>query len=352
MPQPHPIYPKLHASSRLPGPLSIPGGMVAIPNYGPIPRPLNMSQRYQVLRTKRKHVLKACDRCRVKKTKCDGNQPCYRCAVYNHPCLFRERKATQTKTYSRGFVEMLESHHALVVKALQQLYTHCINNKCFPGEPIELVDGYPLTHAILDRLGLIKQAQEQNITHNVEAELIAASKYWKTESSGPNSSEHGNSPIEPCCQLGRSRPGGSCSILTPSEHDLVKCEPSPTSGVRETFRVFGREEAYWPVNGESALTHATPDYNRAAPLGSSNINSVPGNYSPTHPNHQSSPLACNSLPSPVSVSNTTIVPSTCPQTDPRIGYPTVTTVQYPGYPHPYSEVEQQTAWNSPQGWSE
>lgn len=73
----------------------------------------------RVFRVKRKHVLKACDRCRVKKTKvslvrslamayaylywqCDGKQPCNRCSVYNHPCLFRERKATQTKVYSRG----------------------------------------------------------------------------------------------------------------------------------------------------------------------------------------------------------------------------------------------------------
>ncbi|CAG8924077.1 unnamed protein product [Penicillium salamii] len=115
----------------------------------------------RVFRVKRKHVLKACDRCRVKKTKCDGKQPCNRCSVYNHPCLFRERKATQTKVYSRGFVEMLESHHSLVVKALQKLYKFCINNEGFPGDPLaEAPDGHPLTHAILDRLGLIKQAEE------------------------------------------------------------------------------------------------------------------------------------------------------------------------------------------------
>ncbi|KAJ5361721.1 C6 transcription factor [Penicillium brevicompactum] len=131
----------------------------------------------RVFRVKRKHVLKACDRCRVKKTKvvpqtptgsestnppqCDGKQPCNRCSVYNHPCLFRERKATQTKVYSRGFVEMLESHHSLVVKALQKLYKFCINNESFPGDPLaEAPDGHPLTHAILDRLGLIKQAEE------------------------------------------------------------------------------------------------------------------------------------------------------------------------------------------------
>ena len=59
------------------------------------------------------------------------------------------------------FVEMLESHHSLVVKALQKLYKYCVNNEGFPGEPLaETADGHPLTHAILDRLGLIRQAEE------------------------------------------------------------------------------------------------------------------------------------------------------------------------------------------------
>ncbi|KAL2818314.1 hypothetical protein BJX63DRAFT_70535 [Aspergillus granulosus] len=117
----------------------------------------------RVFRVKRKHVLKACDRCRVKKTKCDGKQPCNRCSSYNHPCLFRERKATQAKIYSRGFVEMLESQHSLVVKALQRLYKLCTTKEGFPGEPlVESSDGYPLTHAILDRLGLIKLAENSS----------------------------------------------------------------------------------------------------------------------------------------------------------------------------------------------
>ncbi|KAL2843130.1 hypothetical protein BJY01DRAFT_198432 [Aspergillus pseudoustus] len=121
----------------------------------------------RVFRVKRKHVLKACDRCRVKKTKCDGKQPCNRCSSYNHPCLFRERKATQAKVYSRGFVEMLESHHSLVVKALQRLYNLCATKEGFPGEPLaEASDGYPLTHAILDRLGLIKQAEDSSKNGN------------------------------------------------------------------------------------------------------------------------------------------------------------------------------------------
>jgi hypothetical protein len=58
---------------------------------------------------------------------------------------------------------MLESHHSLVVKALQRLYKLCTSKEGFPGEPlVEASDGFPLTHAILDRLGLIKQAEDSS----------------------------------------------------------------------------------------------------------------------------------------------------------------------------------------------
>ncbi|KAJ5682753.1 hypothetical protein N7462_005918 [Penicillium macrosclerotiorum] len=152
----------------------------------------------RVFRVKRKHVLKACDRCRVKKTKCDGKQPCNRCSVYNHPCLFRERKATQTKVYSRGFVEMLESHHSLVVKALQKLYKFCVNNEGFPGEPLaEAPDGHPLTHAILDRLGLIKQAEENADEPDEDSEDLRYLRLLSTSTECSATAEPSPEPATP-----------------------------------------------------------------------------------------------------------------------------------------------------------
>ncbi|KXG46329.1 uncharacterized protein PGRI_051850 [Penicillium griseofulvum] len=169
----------------------------------------------RVFRVKRKHVLKACDRCRVKKTKCDGKQPCNRCSVYNHPCLFRERKATQTKVYSRGFVEMLESHHSLVVKALQKLYKFCINNEGFPGDPLaEAPDGHPLTHAILDRLGLIKQAEENADEPDEDSEDLRYLRLLSTSTECSVTAEPSpepTTPPEPSPTL--SRP--PCPIQTP-----------------------------------------------------------------------------------------------------------------------------------------
>ncbi|KAJ5365662.1 hypothetical protein N7517_008548 [Penicillium concentricum] len=178
----------------------------------------------RVFRVKRKHVLKACDRCRVKKTKCDGKQPCNRCSVYNHPCLFRERKATQTKVYSRGFVEMLESHHSLVVKALQKLYKFCINNEGFPGDPLaEAPDGHPLTHAILDRLGLIKQAEENADEPDEDSEDLRYLRLLSTST--------------------------ECSVTAePSPEPTTPPEPSPTISrppVQTPISVPNRTTANW-----------------------------------------------------------------------------------------------------------
>ena len=102
------------------------GGSLTDAEY--IRRLSDQTQDQRVTRMKRRrHVLKACDRCRVKKTKvgvfgpgnewhlcsstsqCDGKQPCGRCVTNNHPCLLRERKVTQTKVYSRGWV-IIPSH--------------------------------------------------------------------------------------------------------------------------------------------------------------------------------------------------------------------------------------------------
>ncbi|KAJ5089311.1 hypothetical protein N7532_007995 [Penicillium argentinense] len=172
----------------------------------------------RVFRVKRKHVLKACDRCRVKKTKCDGKQPCNRCSVYNHPCLFRERKATQTKVYSRGFVEMLESHHSLVVKALQKLYKFCINNEGFPGEPLaDAPDGYPLTHAILDRLGLIKQAEENADEPDEDTEDLRYLRLLSTSTECSATAEPSPEPTTPPepSPTTISRPSVCNSVPTP-----------------------------------------------------------------------------------------------------------------------------------------
>lgn len=103
-----------------------------------------------------------------------------------------------TNTVTPRFVEMLESHHSLVVKALQKLYKFCINNEGFPGEPLEEAqDGYPLTHAILDRLGLIKQAEENADEPDEDSEDLRYLRLLSTSTECSATAEPSPEPTTP-----------------------------------------------------------------------------------------------------------------------------------------------------------
>ncbi|KIX00931.1 uncharacterized protein Z518_09996 [Rhinocladiella mackenziei CBS 650.93] len=114
----------------------------------------------------RKRVCKACDRCRLKKSKCDGASPCSRCKADNAICVFGERKKSHDKVYPKGYVEMLESQQAQLVAGLQELYKRTQNGQGWIGSPLkETNHGMPLTHDILERLGALKQ--EGHATNDV-----------------------------------------------------------------------------------------------------------------------------------------------------------------------------------------
>lgn len=93
---------------------------------------------------------------------------------------------------------MLESHHSLVVKALQTLYKFCVNNEGFPGEPLaEAPDGHPLTHAILDRLGLIKQAEENADEPDEDSEDLRYLRLLSTSTECSATAEPSPEPATP-----------------------------------------------------------------------------------------------------------------------------------------------------------
>ncbi|KAL5391526.1 hypothetical protein PMIN03_008461 [Paraphaeosphaeria minitans] len=109
----------------------------------------------------RKRVCKACDRCRLKKSKCDGASPCSRCKADNAICVFGERKKSQDKVYPKGYVEMLEQQQSQLVAGLRELYTRLQQGQAWPGAPLrEAQGGHPLTHDILERLDLLHSSND------------------------------------------------------------------------------------------------------------------------------------------------------------------------------------------------
>ncbi|EFE42179.1 C6 transcription factor, putative [Trichophyton verrucosum HKI 0517] len=107
----------------------------------------------------RKRVGKACDRCRLKKSKCDGDLPCARCSADNVVCVYGERKRTHDKTYPKGYVELLEHQQTSLVFGIQEMYKLLIKGNKWPGQPLNNShNGHPLTHDILERLGALNVA--------------------------------------------------------------------------------------------------------------------------------------------------------------------------------------------------
>ncbi|TVY53008.1 Fluconazole resistance protein 1 [Lachnellula cervina] len=116
--------------------------------------PISMDGRH-------KRVWKACERCRMKKTKCDGESPCKRCKDDGLVCTAGSRKKTEFKQLPRGYAEVLENTQYALIATVQKLYTMVRNNESWElGEP-ELNDrGQPVIHDIASRLGCIRPSPD------------------------------------------------------------------------------------------------------------------------------------------------------------------------------------------------
>ncbi|RFU27060.1 hypothetical protein B7463_g9290, partial [Scytalidium lignicola] len=114
-----------------------------------------------VLDGRHKRVWKACERCRMKKTKCDGESPCKRCKDDGLVCTAGSRKKTEFKQLPRGYAEVLENTQYALIATVQKLYTMVRNNESWElGDP-ELNDrGQPVIHDIASKLGCIRPSPD------------------------------------------------------------------------------------------------------------------------------------------------------------------------------------------------
>ncbi|KAJ5654866.1 hypothetical protein N7490_001869 [Penicillium lividum] len=128
----------------------------------------------------RKRVCKACDRCRLKKSRCDGSSPCLRCRGDNAICVFGERQKAHDKVYPKRYVEMLEQQQAWLVCGLQELYRQAIDGEGWPRKPLNPVNGgYSLLQDLLTHLGALDPSKGERFEENPEA---MQEELWGTNS--------------------------------------------------------------------------------------------------------------------------------------------------------------------------
>ncbi|KAL2757822.1 hypothetical protein ACRALDRAFT_1061110 [Sodiomyces alcalophilus JCM 7366] len=104
-----------------------------------------------------KRVWKACERCRMKKTKCDGEFPCKRCKDDGLICTAGVRKKTEYKQLPKGYAEVLEQAQFSLVATVHKLYAMVKNQQPWDlDEPEHNDAGQPVVHDIAMKLGCIR----------------------------------------------------------------------------------------------------------------------------------------------------------------------------------------------------
>ncbi|KAH6645694.1 hypothetical protein BKA67DRAFT_526760 [Truncatella angustata] len=113
---------------------------------------------------RRKRAWRACQRCRQKKTKCDGEFPCKRCKNEGLVCTAGIIKKTEYKRIPMGYAEVLESTQLALIATVHKLYAMVRNGQQWDLAEPELNDrGQPIIHNIATLLGSIRSNADADL---------------------------------------------------------------------------------------------------------------------------------------------------------------------------------------------
>ncbi|KAK6843964.1 Fluconazole resistance protein 1 [Apiospora arundinis] len=111
-----------------------------------------------------KRVWKACERCRMKKIKCDDEFPCKRCKDDGLVCIAGTRKKTEYKQLPRGHAEVLENTLFALSATIHKLYAMVRSSQQWDlGEPEFNDRGQPVIHDIAAKLGCIRLSADVDL---------------------------------------------------------------------------------------------------------------------------------------------------------------------------------------------
>ena len=135
---------------------------------------------------------------------------------------------------------MLEQQQDKLVNALQELYDRNLNRKPWPGPPLQkTAKGIPLTHDILDRLGLLKLDDQGNYERFEEdTDVLRQKMIFKEEEPAyptPTTTQSEFSPVSPNFEPFISRPFAGEKALTATRFQPTPPMQSPEEDMSMTF---------------------------------------------------------------------------------------------------------------------
>jgi hypothetical protein len=134
----------------------------------------------------RSRVSKACERCRVRKVKCDGGKPCVRCVEVDDICDYtRKSRNRDTKEYSQSYVDQLLDQNAKYKSAMRVLYANRRLSIHPDDMKVPTTEGkdVPLVHDILDRLGLLQGEDNMDKAESESSQEMPSLRRMNTISS-------------------------------------------------------------------------------------------------------------------------------------------------------------------------
>ncbi|KAJ5921330.1 hypothetical protein N7466_009656 [Penicillium verhagenii] len=232
----------------------------------------------------RKRVCKACDRCRLRKSKCDGAKPCLRCRSDNTICVFGERKKDHKRAYPQGLItprssryaEKLEEQQQWLVHGLQELYRRITEDEAWAGDRLSAeLNDRPSVHNILNRLGALDHRVGQRFEQNTELIQQSLWRENKTNCEKCNDSFEGvqshvvnlQIPLDASLEKGgSSRPFKQAPLLPTTQPTIssikddvsIHTPQSPTSQYGPAVRKASNCDNFLFLDDMDMM--ATPDY--------------------------------------------------------------------------------------------
>ncbi|RKF53351.1 hypothetical protein GcC1_222017 [Golovinomyces cichoracearum] len=233
---------------------------------------LNDEDSDDVPRKQHRRVSKACERCRLKKTKCDGEIPCQRCTDDMVACCEGARKKGGSKTVSESScVELLECQQSKFIAGHLKMFKLMVDAGIWSfGEVRRNSRGVPIVHDILEKLGVMRSGSDfsKNFPESPDEnralrEQLKAKKHRETSTddgdkfqlttpkSSPPLLEHTDreSSMETC--FSEVKP----TILTESRTMNMGQPSYPNIELQQNLDRYSSRNFYWRSNGEKMDTN-------------------------------------------------------------------------------------------------